>query len=206
MKKVSPSVTAIFAAVLFLLGGFLLCYNYIQEKKLYAFSYMNTLFASTQTVDITSVESESDSQNVVEQHQEKKEPINSYIGTLTISKIGFQRGFLNKYAAGNNIEENITVLKESDYPDIAGGNMIIAAHSGPTANSFFNNLYQLENGDTAVITYQGNTYTYQLVRSYKVSKTGTVKINRDREKTTLTLITCTNNDNKTQTVYIFERS
>ena len=36
----------------------------------------------------------------------------------------------------------------------------------------------------------------------KQAKTGTLTIRRNRTKTTLTLITCTNNDSTTQTIYV----
>ena len=40
---------------------------------------------------------------------------------------------------------------------------------------------------------------------YKEEKDGTIAIYRNKEKSTLTLITCTKNDNAKQTVYILER-
>ena len=39
---------------------------------------------------------------------------------------------------------------------------------------------------------------------YYVEKTGTVQIKRNTKKTTMTLITCTKNNDKLQTVYILE--
>ena len=39
---------------------------------------------------------------------------------------------------------------------------------------------------------------------YKHPKTGTIAIYRNYDKTTLTLVTCTNNDSTTQTIYIAE--
>ncbi len=202
IRRISPSTIALLAAIVFLCGGFLLFYHYIQEKKIYAFSYMNTLMSKKEEVQNVENTIAMKEENEVEQ---KEEPIPTYyLGTLTIPKIGFQRGFLDKKAPGNNVEENITVLKESNYPDVEKGNFIIAAHSGPTANSFFNDLYQLTIGDTAQVIYQGNNYTYQLITTYQVPKTGTVQIKRNREKKTLTLITCTNYDSTTQSIYIFE--
>ena len=49
------------------------------------------------------------------------------------------------------------------------------------------------------------TYTYKVVNIYKEEKDGTIAIYRNKEKSTLTLITCTKNDNTKQTVYILER-
>ena len=199
-KGISPSGVALIAALLLLSGGFLLSYPYLSAKRVYAFDYMNEKFFETKTVVL-----EEENMLDVKEETTVDEIPTSYIGMLQIPKLGIQRGFLDKRASGNNVDENITVLKESDYPDVSKGNFILAGHSGPTAISFFDSLYQLEVGDIATVTYKDKTYTYKLAYSYKVLKTGTVQINRDRDKTTLTLITCTNHDNTTQTVYILER-
>ena len=96
------------------------------------------------------------------------------------------------------------LVKEASYPDVAQGNLIIAGHSGTAWNSFFNDLYKLSVGDTAKVKFQGKTYTYKFVNIYKSSKTGTISIYRNFKRTTLTLVTCTNNDSTTQTIYIGE--
>ena len=90
------------------------------------------------------------------------------------------------------------------YIDREKGNFIIAAHSGPGWQAFFNDLYQLTIGDQIYVTYKGKKYTYQLTNVYKQEKTGKIAIYRNYEKSTLTLITCTNHDLTSQTVYISE--
>ena len=47
-------------------------------------------------------------------------------------------------------------------------------------------------------------YVYKIVNIYEVEKDGTVAIYRNYDKTTLTLITCTKNNDASQTVYIAE--
>ena len=54
------------------------------------------------------------------------------------------------------------------------------------------------------ISYQNKKYEYEITNIYTQPKTGKIAIYRDYDKTTLTLITCTNNDSTTQTVYIAE--
>lgn len=125
----------------------------------------------------------------------------NYIGYLEIPAINFKQGFLNKNDIHNNVEENITVLKESVYPEQLG-NFIVAAHSGTGAIAYFNELYRLKEHDTIYVYYKNKKYTYEIVNIYKQPKNGTIEIRRDKTKSTLTLITCTNNDNTTQTVYI----
>ena len=92
----------------------------------------------------------------------------------------------------------------SDLPDVKNGNLILMAHSGWASISYFEYLYNLRIGDYAYVTYEGNKYSYKLTKVYDVPKTGKVKIVRNYDKTTLTLITCTRNSMTLQTVYILE--
>lgn len=128
----------------------------------------------------------------------------SYIGQLSIPKIKLKRGFVSKESKYNNIEHTITIAKEADYPDVPMGNFILMAHSGNAYISFFDKLYKLEIGDEASVSYNAVTYNYRLTNIYNQAKTGTVAIYRNPNVKTLTLITCTRNDDYNQTIYIFE--
>lgn len=128
----------------------------------------------------------------------------SYIGQLSIPKISLKRGFVSKESKYNNIEYNITITNEADYPDVPMGNFILMAHSGNAYISFFDKLYKLEIGDEASVSYNAVTYNYRLTNVYNQAKTGTVAIYRNPSVKTLTLITCTHNDDYNQTIYIFE--
>ncbi len=128
-----------------------------------------------------------------------------YIGILKIPKIGLERGFYDKGSSLNNVDYNILFHQNSNYPDEVNGNVILASHSGTSSISYFKNLYQIQNGDEATLTYKGVTYTYKVVKIYYEAKDGSIAIYRDKTKTTLTLITCTKDDNTKQTVYILER-
>ena len=77
-------------------------------------------------------------------------------------------------------------------------------HSGNSWRAFFNDLYKLSKGDYAYVTYKNKKYAYKIVNIYKQDKVGTIGIYRDYNKTTLTLVTCTNYESTTQTVYIAE--
>ena len=196
--KNSPSVTAFIGALLTLAGVFFLSYNYIEAEKVYAYDYMSkAYYTGTELVVIP------------EEKEEKQEELtgevtNDYIGYLTIPKINLTKGFLDSRSTENDVDKNLLVVSGSNYPDVENGNFIIAGHSGTGWNSFFNDLYKLNVGDTANITYKGKKYNYTIVNIYKQPKIGKLAIYRDYSKTTLTLITCTNNDSTSQTVYIAE--
>ena len=205
-KRVSPSVSAFIGAFITLVGGFFLSYNYVQAQKVLAYDYMSSTFYDGNVVEnlqVELIESE-------DEHEEIKpteftgEIRDDYIGYISIPKINLTKGFLDYRSAENNVDKNLLVVSGSNYPDTVRGNFILAGHSGTGWNSFFNDLYRLGREDLIYITYQGKKYEYKIVNIYTQPKTGKLAVYRDFDKTTLTLITCINNDSTTQTVYIAE--
>lgn len=200
-KRITSSLVAVIGSVIFLIGGFFLSYNYIQSKKVVAFDYMANVFYQTEDTEILEHDGELKEK---EKEEELGAVTNEYIGYLSIPKINLRKGFLDRRSEHNNVEENITVIEGSSYPTKDKGNLIIAGHSGTGWKAFFNDLYKLSTGDIAEVSYKGKKYTYKIVNIYKQQKTGTIAIYRNYDKTTLTLITCTNFDKATQTIYIAE--
>ncbi len=126
-----------------------------------------------------------------------------YVSVLKISKINLEKGLFSKNSKYNDIEYNIMIHEKSDTPNVNKGNVILVAHSGTSSVSYFRNLNKLKLGDEAEIFYHGKRYTYAISDIYEVEKTGTVQINRDESKNTLTMITCVHNTDK-QIVFIAE--
>ena len=191
-KRISPQMIAV-------IGGFFLSYNYIQSKKIVAFDYISNVFYNENTELL-----EHDGELKEEEKEELAEVTNDYIGYITIPKINLTKGFLDKRSQENDVEKNILVVEGSNYPDKDKGNLMLAGHSGTGWNAFFNDLYKLTRGDIANVSYKGKTYTYKITNIYTQPKVGKIAIYRNYDKTTLTLITCTNNDSTTQTIYIAE--
>lgn len=200
-SRISQNVIAAIGAVIVLIGGFFLSYNFIQSKKIVAYDYMANAFYDGTKVEFIE---EEEQREELEEVALPDEVTNDYIGYLNIPKINLTKGFLDVRSTENDVEKNILVVAGSNYPDTKKGNLILAGHSGTGWKAFFNDLYKLTNGDVAYVTYKGKKYTYQIVNIYKQPKTGSIAIYRDYEKTTLTLITCTNWDSTSQTVYIAE--
>ena len=211
-NKETPTKTAFIGAILTLVGGFFLSYNYIESKKIVAYDYMANIFYEKATKEAKKIEMKEEQKKEEQpQQQPQEQPVQetpapvyqiSYIGYLEIPKINLKKGFLDVNDKDNDVEKNIYVAPNSSYPDVSKGNLIIAAHSGTGWKAFFNDLYKLEKGDSLYITYKSKKYIYKIDNIYKQNKSGKISIYRDYEKTTLTLVTCTNNDSKTQTVYI----
>ena len=147
---------------------------------------------------------DNDTKNEGQQEPTYEVNYSNYLGVLEIPKIGLKRGFYNTDSRYNSIQYNVTLVQGSSMPDVVNGNLILIAHSGDAYISFFAYLYRLNIGDYAYVTYNQQKYKYQIVNIYTVPKIGIVSINRNYSKTTLTMITCTKNDDYSQTVYIAE--
>ena len=174
-----------------------------EEMRLAIFQ-LNINKENTTISDINTENLEMSTENTEVAEENDKKANYSYIGELSIPKIKLRRGFVSKESRYNNIEYNITIAQEADYPDVPMGNFILMAHSGNAYISFFDKLYKLQIGDEASVSYNANTYNYRLTNIYNQAKTGTVAIYRNPNVKTLTLITCTHNDDYNQTIYIFE--
>ena len=206
--KIKKSQLCLFGSLLVIVGITVLSMEHIKELKKQVFSDMQLSFMNEDNTndiiqDVPKVE-EVKEETPKEENTTKQINYSKYTGIIEIPKIKLKRGFYNFGHRYNDIEHNVTVIGGSTMPDVVNGNLILAAHSGDAYISYFAYLYKLVIGDYVYITYNGITYKYQIVNIYNVLKTGSVTINRNEARTTLTLITCTKNSDTEQTVYIAE--
>lgn len=207
-KNNSYKDTIILGVILITFGITLLSNNYLKTKREETFNNMNLLLLNTFTEEVNE-EPNVDVPTAEDENEEEVKPVihyEPYMAILNIPKIGLERGFYDKNSSLNNVDYNILFHKDSNYPDELNGNVILASHSGTSSVSYFKNLYLLEKGDIAYLTYNNNTYTYKIISIYYEDKDGSLAIYRYKNKNILTLITCTKNDNTKQTIYILERS
>ena len=99
----------------------------------------------------------------------------------------------------NNIEQNIQILKESILPPNKNSIVFLAAHSGDSNISYFNNLDELKQKDIIQLKINNKTYTYQIKSIYKQKKNGYINVNKEIEDQ-LILTTCDPNNNKYQLI------
>ena len=125
-----------------------------------------------------------------------------YVAILEIPQIDLKLGLVDKNSNDNNVDKNIQILDGSEFPNKINTNLILASHSGTSKVSFFNDLNKLSIGDTIYIYYNNYKYKYELNNIYEIKKTGAVDIIRNKDKNTITLITCKNNDDNIQVIYI----
>lgn len=138
--------------------------------------------------------------NKVIQGQLNENP-NGYLGILKIPKINLNQGFYEYSSSLNTVDKNIEVIETSAMPDVVTGNLILASHSGNSPIAYFRNLDKLAVGDEISVVYNQKEYKYIISDIYDKEKTGYIEIVRNKNKNTITLITCKRNTNL-QTVFI----
>ncbi len=125
---------------------------------------------------------------------------NDYSFVIEIPKINLKKVVYNIDSSHNNINKNITILKES--PDL----LILAAHSGNTSISYFKNLYKLSLEDFVYIYSDNKKKIYKVAKYYEEDKDGDIDISDNSINKKLILTTC--KGSKKQLVYVayFENS
>ena len=214
----SRKTKIIFSFIILIVGLFIFASEYFDSKKIEVYDYMNELYynESNQIVDqideldeVNEEVNEEEYNNIEDSSDtsykfEENNDTSLYIGYLIIPDINFKKGFTEKNSSYNNVNRNIQILSSSSYPDEELGNVIIAGHSGNSSVSYFNKLYLLNKGAKVIVNYNNVNYIYEINNIYTVEKTGKVEIKRDKNKSCITLITCTKDNKTTQTVYIGE--
>ena len=121
---------------------------------------------------------------------------------MYIPKINLETYVLEKYSK-QALLTSVTKFYGGEPNQI--GNFCIAGHNYGTSN-MFQNLKNLNIGDEIfLVDTNGNKVKYTIYDIYKVLPNQTQCLSQQTNgKVELTLITCTNNNSKTQTIYIAE--
>ncbi len=118
------------------------------------------------------------------------------IGYLEIDAINLYKELYNISSKHNNIEENVTILKESSNPENKDSLIILAAHSGEGKIAYFNNLNKLKINDKIKFIYYNKEYIFKVTNIFEQDKIGYININK-KEESQLILTTCSiSNKNK----------
>lgn len=139
--------------------------------------------------------------------EEKKETKNQIttkksteeIGNITINKINLQKPLYSLMSNKNNVDQNVTILKGSTFPDQEESILFIAAHSGNSKISYFEKLDQLQKEDMIKITYQNKEYFYKINNIWEEKKSGYIHVKKESKKQ-LILTTCSTTDKEKQLV------
>lgn len=196
-KRKNKSWLYIIGSLIFLCGAGLIFYDYYSEQKI----NMQEQEAIEEFYEEERITDSIEEPQKIEEVEEQTKV--NYIAILKIPKIKLERGLVELSSYLNNVKYNLQWIDGSSMPDQVNGNVIIAGHSGSARVSYFRKLDQLVIGDSVSIDYKNKTYNYKVVDIYDIEKTGTAEIIKNKNTTTLTLITCRHNTNK-QIVIICE--
>ena len=119
-----------------------------------------------------------------------------YNAILEIPSINLKRGVLDINSEYNDAKYNIELIKEDKTTTV------LAAHNGMNGNSYFGKLNTIELGDEINYYKEGNIYKYIYSESYNIKKNGYADIYRKEDIKSIILITCKDNTDDAQTVYI----
>lgn len=176
-----------------LLGISTITYYFISNKQL---DNLEDDALKTFYIEEENINNEVEQPKEPEKEEVKEQNKIEYIAVLKIPKINLERGLVDPTSYLNNVNYNVQFLKNSAMPDQRYGNVMLAAHSGNARVSYFRNLNKLNIDDSVSISYKGKTYTYKVVNIYDIEKTGKAQIIRNKNVSTLTLVTCRHNTNK----------
>ena len=129
--------------------------------------------------------------------QQLKEDDN--IGNIKIDKINLENKLYDIDSNKNNVDLNVTILKESIEPTNDNSIMFIAAHSGYGDKAYFRNLDKLDINDEIILEYKNVKYKYIVIDKWEEKKDGDIEVNKTKEKQ-LILTTCSTKDKNKQLV------
>ena len=130
-----------------------------------------------------------------------KEKVTITNPVIEIPAINLKKEFYPNDKIKNNVDKGIEVIEGSSMPNVKNGNLILASHSGNSVIAYFKNLDKLKINDSIYVYYQDRKYKYVIADTYDIEKTGYAKIKRDKNKTSITLVTCKKHTSQ-QTLYI----
>ena len=123
------------------------------------------------------------------------------IGRVVIDKINLDKKFYSFDSGLNNVNKNVAIISPSDMPDVIGGTLILAAHSGNVNTAYFKRLNELVIGDVVNVYYSDTKYVYKVSSFYEENRNSSIVIKREKMKNVLVLTTCKIGTKK-QLVYI----
>ena len=204
-KRMKKSQALLIGSLL-IFGGFIfLSWNYLLRMRDEVFSDMKIAMMDPSPTVTEDAQPTSEGGGETQYYEDNYTiDYSKYYGIIEIPKIGLKRGFYNVGSQYNDIKYNVTMMSGSIPPTAGNGNLVLLAHSGDSYISYFAYLYKLGVGDECYITIGGLTYHYQIVKIYEINKSGLMVVNWHPEHMSLTLVTCTKDNDNTQTVYVAE--
>lgn len=164
---------------------------------------------NTSGEDKTIIDKNVDLDSLSEKQLEKVIANGTY-GILTVPKLDLEVA-VTKGITTNILRYYVGMYTTSDEPGTIEGNTALAAHSvipnsGSCAYCYFNNIGLLGMGDDIYLQWvDGKTYHYQVSDKFdRQEKNSTFAYTTEEDKSLLTLVTCSNGDNRYRTYVLAE--
>lgn len=197
MKK----IFLIISIFIILMGISMLIYNYYQDKK---YQDIEKILLQDFFEDFDNSREE----DLYVEESKKTEPLVQdtipYLAVIEISNISLYTGVIMSNSSYTTMNRNVSVYPTSDMPNKENGNFILFAHSGNSRSSYFRNIHKLRNNDEIYIYYNNEKYTYRIIEKYEVSMYDNTPLNRMKDRTIITLITCKLGNDKYRTIVVGE--
>lgn len=124
------------------------------------------------------------------------ENVETSYAILEIPKLGLKQTLFSQNDSRNHVDQNVTILKESQLPNQKNSTFILAAHSGTGPHAYFNDIHKLQIKDDIIVHYQAMKYTYQIQIKYDEDKTGYIHLPEASNQSRIVLTTCSQNNQK----------
>lgn len=152
--------------------------------------------SNNNTIEETIIKS--NNSNKIEYNYIKKE--SQEIGKINIHKLNINNNLYEIESPYNNINQNITILKGTTFPNDNNNSLIIlAAHSGYGNTAYFKDLNKLNKNDEINITIKNKHQTYIVKDIWEEDKKGTISFKKEN-KPQLILTTCSPTNEKKQLI------
>lgn len=196
MKK----IFLVISVLIIFMGISILIYNHYQDKK-----YQDTDQILLQEF-FKDFDNSSEEVLQIEELKEEQQvqDTTSYLAVIEIPNISLYTGIVMSNSSYTTMDRNVSVYPTSDMPNIENGNFILFAHNGNSRVSYFRNIHKLKNNDEIYIYYNNVRYVYKIIKNYEVIMTDNTPLNKMKDKSIITLITCKSGNNKYRTVIVGE--
>ncbi len=188
------------SVLIIFIGIAMLVYDHYQDKK-YQDTDEKLLQEFFEDFDDTKEEIQP-VEEIKEEHQ--VQDTTSYVAVIEIPSISLYTGIVMSNSSYTTMDRNVSIYPTSDMPNIENGNFILFAHNGNSRISYFRNIHRLKNNDEIYIYYNNVKYTYKIIKKYEVAMTDNTPLNKIKDKSIITLITCKSGNNKYRTILVGE--
>ena len=142
--------------------------------------------------------------DIKENGKTKKNDFISYNAVIEVPNISLKTGIVMSDKTFKSMDRNVSIYPSSDMPDVKGGNFILFAHSGNARVSYFKNIDKLKIGNEIKVYYNKTEYEYKVIKKYDISQDDDTPLSKMKDKTIITLITCTKNNDDYRTIVVGE--